>query len=150
MSPRVSTVLRRLVQARARGRCEYCLIHEDDAHFPHQPDHVIAQKHRGPTHEGNLAWACYLCNLLKGSDIASVDLDTGQIVPLFNPRLHQWAEHFRLEDGQIVPLTPIGRVTEYLLQFNHPQSVQERRWLIEAGRYPDSPKASAEPKSESS
>ena len=26
-------------------------------------------------------------------------------------------------DGQIVPLTPVGRVTEYLLQFNQPQSV---------------------------
>ena len=55
------------------------------------------------------------------------------------------AEHFRLEDGQIVPLTPIGRVTEYLLQFNQPQSVQERRWLIEAGRYPGEPIVGAEP-----
>jgi hypothetical protein len=125
-----------MVQVRARCRCEYCLIHEEDAHFAHQPDHVIARKHRGATHEGNLAWACYLCNLLKGSDIASVDTETGQIVRLFNPRHDNWAEHFRLEDGQISPLTPIGRVTEYVLQFNQPQSVQERRWLIEAGRYP--------------
>jgi len=143
MNARVSAALRRLVQARAGGRREYCLIHEDDAHFPHQPDHVIAQKHRGPTHEDNLAWACYLCNLLKGSDIASVDLDTGQIAPLFNPRSDLWAEHFRLENGRIVPLTPIGRVTEYLLQFNQPQSVQGRRWLIAAGRYPGGPTADA-------
>jgi len=145
MSQRVPTSLRRLVQARAHGRCEYCLIHEDDAHFPHQPDHVIAQKHRGPTHEDNLAWACYLCNLLKGSDLASVDIETGQIVRLFNPRSDRWAEHFRLEDGEIVPSTPIGRVTEYLLQFNQPQSVQERRWLIEAGRYPGEMTAGDEP-----
>ncbi len=94
------------------------------------------QKHRGPTHEENLAWACYLCNLLKGSDIASVDIQSGQIVRLFNPRSDQWADHFRLQEGQIVPLTPVGRVTEYLLQFNQPQTVQERRWLVEARRYP--------------
>jgi len=147
MSPRVSADLRRLVQARARGRCEYCLIHEDDAHFSHQADHIVAQKHRGATHEDNLAWACYLCNLLKGSGIASVDLDTGQIVPLFNPRRDRWAEHFRLEDGRIVPLTPVGRVTECLLQFNRPQSVQERRWLVEVGRYPGGPTAGAESRS---
>jgi len=136
MSQRVSTALRRLVQMRARGRCEYCLIHEEDSYFPHQPDHVVAKKHRGATHEDNLAWACYLCNLLKGSDIASVDIETGQIVRLFDPRSDRWADHFRLKDGQIVPLTPIGRVTEYLLQFNQPQSVQERKWLMEARRYP--------------
>src|SRR5208282_4863816 len=28
MSQRVSAALRRLIQTRARGRCEYCLIHE--------------------------------------------------------------------------------------------------------------------------
>ena len=77
----------------------------------------------------------FFCNLLKGSDIASVDMETGQIVRLFSPRLDHWPEHFRLRDGQIIPLTPVGRVTEYLLQFNQPQSVQEHRWLIEAGRY---------------
>jgi len=139
MSQRVSTSLRRRVQMRAQGRCEYCLIHEDDSHFSHQPDHVIAQKHRGPTQEDNLAWACYLCNLLKGSDVASVDIETGRIERLFNPRTDSWAEHFCVEDGRIVPRTPLGRVTEYLLQFNQPQSVQERRWLIEAGRYPSEP-----------
>ena len=90
MSQRVSAALRRLIQARAHGRCEYCLIHEDDSHFRLQPDHVVAQKHRGPTHEDNLAWACYLCNLLKGSDIASVDIESGQVIRLFNPRSDQW------------------------------------------------------------
>jgi hypothetical protein len=136
VSQRVPAALRRLVQTRARGRCEYCLIHEDDSHFPHQPDHVVAQKHRGATHESNLAWACYLCNLLKGADIASVDVESGQIERLFNPRIDVWTDHFRLEEGRIVPLTPVGRVTEYLLQLNQPQSVQERKWLAAAGRYP--------------
>ena len=124
------------IQARAHGRCEYCLIHEDDSHFPHQPDHVVAQKHRGPTHEDNLAWACYLCNLLKGSDIASVDIESGRSLSPFQPAIGQWADHFRLRRMAVVPLTPIGRVTEYLLQFIHTQAVQDRRWLVEARRYP--------------
>jgi hypothetical protein len=136
MSARVPPALRRLVRARAGRRCEYCLIHEDDAHFAHAADHIIARKHRGTTEADNLAWACYLCNLLKGSDVASVDLDSGQIVRLFDPRRDPWADHFRLADGRIVPLTAIGRVTEYLLQFNLPESVQQRQSLIEAGRYP--------------
>ena len=37
--------------------CEHCLLHEEDAMLAHQPDHVIAVKHRGVTHESNLAWA---------------------------------------------------------------------------------------------
>lgn len=136
MSQRLPTGLRLLVQSRARFRCEYCLIHEEDSHFSHQADHIIASKHRGQTREDNLAWACYLCNVRKGSDIASVDIETGQIARLFNPRTDNWAEHFRVDAGRIVPLTPIGRVTEYLLQFNQPESVQQRRWLAAAGRYP--------------
>ena len=55
---------------------------------------------------------------------------------LFNPRGDNRDDHFRLENGHIVPLTPIGRVTEYLLQFNQPTCVQERQLLIAAGRYP--------------
>lgn len=47
---------------RAGGCCEYCLIHEDDAHFPHQPDHIIACKHRGEIEANNIGWACYLCS----------------------------------------------------------------------------------------
>jgi hypothetical protein len=62
MSQRVATALRSLVQARAGCRCEYCLIHEEDAHFSHQPDHVIAQKHRGPTHESDEA--CWYLGVL--------------------------------------------------------------------------------------
>jgi HNH endonuclease len=62
MTTRVSEALRALVRERAGGRCEYCLIHEDDAFYPHQPDHIIAEKHGGPTREDNLAWSCFLCN----------------------------------------------------------------------------------------
>jgi 5-methylcytosine-specific restriction endonuclease McrA len=38
---------RRFVIERAGRRCEYCLVHEDSAGFPHQIDHIISRKHGG-------------------------------------------------------------------------------------------------------
>jgi 5-methylcytosine-specific restriction endonuclease McrA len=42
--PSVPERIRRQVQQRAQGRCEYCLIHEADMYYPHEADHVIAEK----------------------------------------------------------------------------------------------------------
>lgn len=86
----IPAALRRLVYERAGGRCEYCLIHEDDVFAVHEIDHIIAEKHGGPTEADNLALSCALCNKYKGSDIASVDPDTGEIVPLYHPRRARW------------------------------------------------------------
>lgn len=58
--------LRRLVEARAHGCCEYCLLHEDDAESSHQVDHLSAIKHGGAAVSENLALACQLCNRYKG------------------------------------------------------------------------------------
>jgi hypothetical protein len=41
--------LRRRVRERAADRCEYCLLAQDDAYFAHKPDHIVAEKHGGPT-----------------------------------------------------------------------------------------------------
>jgi hypothetical protein len=115
----VPAELRRLIRERAGHRCEYCLLHEDDAFLPHEPDHIIAVKHRGETTEGNLAWTCFVCNRGKGSDLASVDETTGEIVRLFQPRTDLWddrrASNFRLRPGPIVPCDSVthkvGRVS---------------------------------------
>lgn len=108
--------LRRAVRRRAANRCEYCRIAESDAFFPHEPDHVIARKHRGDTSLENLALACIDCNRFKGSNIASIDPLTGEIVPLFNPRTQSWSGHFKTDAGEILALTPTGRATEQLLR----------------------------------
>jgi hypothetical protein len=136
MSEFLSVALRAFVRQRAEYRCEYCLLHEEDAELAHEPDHVIALKHGGATREQNLAWACVDCNHHKGTDLTSIDPETGRIARLFNPRRNRWARHFRLEGGIIRPLTAQGRVTEYLLQLNRPRRVQRRELLILAGRYP--------------
>jgi hypothetical protein len=41
-----------------------------------------------------------------------------------------------LEGGRIIPLTPIGRVTAFLLKFNLSQRVEVRATLARTGRYP--------------
>jgi hypothetical protein len=136
MTDLIPIALRRAVQRRATGNCEYCLIHEQVAAVPHEPDHIIALKHRGQTNLANLAWTCFACNRHKGSDIASIDLETGRVVRLFHPRKDKWKTHFRLEGGLIIPLTAVGRVTEYLLQFNLPERVWLRERLRRQRLYP--------------
>lgn len=103
--PSIPDRLRRQVQARAQGRCEYCLIHEADMYYPHEPDHVIAEKHGGPTSLENLAWACFYCNRFKGSDLASLDPLSDKIVFLFNPREQRWNRHFRLTKNPLKTLS---------------------------------------------
>jgi hypothetical protein len=129
----VSAELRRLVRDRSGDRCEYCLIPESGTFAPHWIDHVIAEKHGGTTNADNLANSCIVCNQRKGSDLSSVDPETGKIVPLFHPRRDRWAEHFRLAGGRIEAVTPTGRVTERLLQFNLPNRVEEREQLVRFG-----------------
>lgn len=132
----IPAALRRAVWQRAEGRCEYCLVCEQDILAPHEPDHIVAAQHGGPTRAENLALACYDCNRPKGPNLASVDPETGKSVFLFNPRRDRWAEHFRLDGSRIVPLTPAGRATAALLQFNTPNRLRLRLQLQRAGRYP--------------
>ncbi len=136
MSEWIPITLRKLVRDRAAGKCEYCLIHEDDCVYRHQPDHIIARKHGGQAVAENMGYSCALCNSLKGSDIASVDLETGRVIQLFHPRADSWSEHFRIEGALIVPLSPTARVTEYLLQFNRADLIAMRQFLIALDRYP--------------
>lgn len=128
--------LRREVRERAGERCEYCLLAESQAILPHEPDHLIALKHGGQTTSENLALACFDCNRFKGSDIASIDAVTSELVGLFNPRTQRWFEHFRLNGAHIVPLTAAGRVTEKLLRFNLASRVEVRARLIAHAKYP--------------
>ena len=54
--------------------------------FSHEVDHVIAERHGGKTVRENLAYSCFRCNRLKGTDLTSIDPQTGKITRLFNPR----------------------------------------------------------------
>lgn len=139
MSARPSAELRRQVIARAGNRCEYCLIHQDDAIAGHQIDHVIADKHGGPTSLENLALSCILCNVRKGSDLSSIDPETGKVTPLFNPRTQNWPDHFLISEESIVGVSPEGRTTVQLLQLNANRRLAERRDLQRTGRFERGP-----------
>jgi 5-methylcytosine-specific restriction endonuclease McrA len=117
--------LKRVVIQRANYRCEYC-GKPAISFYPHEVDHVTAQKHGGATTLDNLAYACFECNRHKGSDLTSIDPETGLITPLFNPRSQNWSEHFRFEQNHLIPLTAEGRVTVFLLQLNTPERIAER------------------------
>ncbi len=135
MAAYVPAALRRQVRERAGERCEYCLIPEAAVLAAHEIDHIIPEKHGRTTDEGNLAFSCALCNKFKGSDLASVDPETGDIVSLYHPRKDRWAEHFQLRAAELVPLTPTGRATIRGLRLNDSARVEERRLLTMARMY---------------
>jgi hypothetical protein len=83
-----------------------------------------------------LALACAYCNRAKGSDLGSIDPETGLLTPFFNPRTQAWRKHFRLEGATIMPLTPEARVTVIILQLNEPERLLERERLVTLGYYP--------------
>jgi len=132
----VSDKLRGEVARCACYRCEYCLLHEEDAGFPHQVDHILSRKHGGVSSAANLAYACMLCNRYKGADVASVDLRTETLVRLFHLRRDRWDDHFRLAGEFIEPISEIGHVTVRLLRLNAAERAAERRLLQRLGSYP--------------
>jgi HNH endonuclease len=125
--PDIDPTLRALVRSRANGFCEYCHIAERFTLAEHEIDHVIALKHGGQTTAENLALCCSICNRFKGSDIASIDLETGNLTPLFNPRRDRREDHLELRGAEILGLTPTGRATVRLLRMNRPARIKERQ-----------------------
>jgi hypothetical protein len=128
------------IQRRAQHACEYCRLPQRASLLPHQIDHIIAQQHLGSDAESNLCLCCLRCNLKKGPNIASTDPEAGRayrIVALFHPRKQRWHEHFQLQDdGRIAGLTPEGRATARLLDFNAEERMQLRGLLMRQGWRP--------------
>ncbi len=125
----IPTELRRLIVERARERCEYCLLPAHLSFFPHEIDHIIAEKHGGVTASENLALACWRCNRHKGSDLGSFDPHTHAFVFLFNPRTQVWHDHLAFHNEHIVGMTPEGRATVSLLRLNSEERLAERQRL---------------------
>lgn len=132
----VSGSLRLTIRQRAQGRCEYCLIHEENLLFAHEPDHIIAAQHGGATIAENLALACVDCNRRKGPNLSSIDPNSSEVVRLFNPRRDVWSEHLAIEGARVTGLIPTGRDTVFLLQMNSEERIRLRVRLQRLGRYP--------------
>jgi hypothetical protein len=126
----------RLVRQRADLRCEYCQLSQAFDDRPFEIDHIISEKHHGPTVARNLALSCFRCNSFKGSDISGIDIRTRKLTPLFNPRRQKWSRHFRWLGATLVGRTPVGRTTVAVLRINDPFRVAVRQALIAEGVFP--------------
>jgi hypothetical protein len=118
----------RRVRARARDRCEYCLLEQQYQEATFHVDHVEPRVSGGLTVFGNLALACVSCSLRKGAKSEAVDPSSQLPVRLFNPRKDNWQDHFELlPDFRIVGRTGTGRATSEALRMNRPLAIDIRR-----------------------
>jgi hypothetical protein len=132
----ISASLHEEVVLRAGQRCEYCRLSQLGQEATFHIDHVVPRAAGGPTTAANLALACVSCSLRKWAKQTATDPDSGEEVPLFNPRTQAWAEHFRWEGARVVPLTPTGRATVAALTMNRPLIVAIRQEEAARGRHP--------------
>jgi hypothetical protein len=57
-------------------------------------------------------------------------------IHLFNPRKHNWFEHFEVIEGAFLPKSDIAAATIKVLDLNNINRILERLDLIEAGLFP--------------
>ncbi len=126
----------RQVRERAGNICEYCRLPQELTFIQFEIDHIVAQKHHGPTVLENLALACFYCNSNKGPNIAGIDPESGELSALFNPRIHRWADHFQWQGPLLVGVTSIGRTTIDVLEINSSDYVRLRESLADEGLFP--------------
>jgi hypothetical protein len=132
----MDATLAALVRERACSRCEYCRLPEAFLAIPFEIDHILAQKHGGPTRQENLALSCFYCNSHKGPNIAGVDPASDRIVRLFHPRRDRWSRHFEWDGATLRGKTAIGRATIAVLSINNPDAITVREALMEEGVFP--------------
>ncbi|MBI3974578.1 MAG: HNH endonuclease [Chloroflexi bacterium] len=109
-----------MVAERARGLCEYCKTPERLAGYAFEVEHIVPVARGGGDTLGNLALACGPCNKAKGAWQRARDPESGDLVPLFNPRQDEWDAHFTWHDDFTVICgeTPGGRATTVALRLN--------------------------------
>lgn len=132
----VSPSLHEEVVLRARNRCEYCQLSQLGQEAGFHIDHVTPRAAGEPTVADNLALTCVSCSLRKWANQTAPDPESGEEVPLFNPRTHTWAEHFRWDGERLVPLTSMGRPTVAALAMNRPMILAIRQEEAARGRHP--------------
>jgi hypothetical protein len=130
--------VRRFVENRAKGYCEYCLSHKDCSTSPFNVEHIIPSFLNGSDDLENLAYSCSGCNAFKFTKINVIDPVSEQLVPLFNPRVQPWNDHFTWDAAAIyiIGKTPIGRATIEALKMNRPPLINLRKAMVLLGIHP--------------
>ncbi|MEG4426530.1 HNH endonuclease [Microcoleus sp. D3_18cC1] len=118
--------------------CEYCHASEQWQYVEFTIEHIIPLTKKGSNNIDNLALACFHCNRQKSDKTTAIDTQSSVEVPLFNPRLDTWNEHFIWSaDGlSIVGLTTIGRATVTALVLNRERVINIRTADKAIGRHP--------------
>jgi HNH endonuclease len=121
--------LQEQVRQRANFLCEYCHTNERWQYVRFTIDHLIPASEGGEDNFENLCLACFHCNRRRSTKTKVIDKESGQTISLFNPRQHQWSEHFIWSsDGlNIIPLTDIGRITVGTLDLNRTRILNIRQ-----------------------
>lgn len=86
----MSPSIRAAVVLRANQRCEYCRLAQAGQEAAFHIDHVTPRAAGGPDAEDNLALACVSCSLHKAAKQTVIDPQSGEEIPLFNPRSQNW------------------------------------------------------------
>lgn len=135
----ISPEIARRVRETARNRCGYCLSPQRLVMARLEIEHIIPLAKGGRDDEMNLWLACPICNRHKSDKTSAVDTESGEIVPLFNPRTQNWFEHFRWNDDgiRIIGLTPVGRASVVALHLSDDaDALLVRSFWVIAGWHP--------------
>ena len=135
---RIAPSLRLHIAAISQFRCGYCLTSQKVIGPFLEIDHIIPESLGGTSVEENLVLACPMCNGHKAARVTAVDSETGETVPLFNPRKDEWATHFQWIEGNTVIRgnTSTGKATAEALMMNHPDMVSARQMWVLVGWHP--------------
>ena len=66
----------------------------------------------------------------------AVDPETGQLVPLFNPRTDEWHDQFDWNGYELVGRSEIGRALIALFELNHARRLKIRQAEALFGLFP--------------
>lgn len=129
----LSAALQAAILADAGHRCGYCHSDERLTGMALSIEHLHPRAAGGLTVRENLWRSCRACNEQKGAQVQGIDPETGETVPLYNPRRQPWNAHFCWSrDGtHMLGRTAIGRATVVALRLNRPLVVAaRRRWAL--------------------
>ena len=135
---------KQVVRERANYLCEYCHSLERLSASRFTIDHITPRSLGGSDELENLALACRRCNERRYNFVAGIDPESQGTVPIFNPRLQKWDEHFIWIDNGILieGITPVGRATCIRLDLNDTRYPEKdsiratRRFWIKTGLHP--------------
>jgi hypothetical protein len=126
------------VRQRANHLCEYCHTFELWQSVPFTIDHVIPLSLGGSNNIENLALACFTCNRKKSNQTEITNPETGEVIPLFNPRLDKWSDHFVWAENRLMMLgiSKVGQATIETLELNRERIIRIRSADLTIDRHP--------------